>query len=71
MQKNEILEVAGTALQSGDKIKLNLKSGEFKKAWVLNILNNTYIIIKERNFILSKFSVIELHEISGAELFAK
>lgn len=67
--KNDILSLAQKALQDRSKVRINLKSGETKNVWILNILNNRFIIIKERRFLFfARFSLLEIQEIKTLQL---
>ncbi|MBL0744742.1 hypothetical protein [Chryseolinea lacunae] len=59
----EILQMAMT--EQGTKTKLNwqLKSGDYKKARVVKVLNNTYIIIEENHFLSLKSSLVAVNEV--------
>jgi hypothetical protein len=67
MQNNLILWSAENALRNGEPVKMDLKNGERKKVKILNILNDSYLIIKERKFLIASFAVIELQEIASIE----
>jgi hypothetical protein len=69
MQNNLILWSAENALRNGGPVKMDLKNGERKKVRILNILNDSYFIIKERKFLLASVAVIELQEIASIEAF--
>lgn len=67
--ENDILALAQKALQDRSKVRLSLKSGEMKNVWILNILNNKFIIIKEKRFLLfARFTLLDLQEIKTMEL---
>jgi hypothetical protein len=67
MQNNVILWSAENAWRNGNRVKMDLKNGEQKKVKILNILNDSYLIIKEGRFLLASFAVIELQEILAIE----